>query len=157
MIEESLEIMHWALSKSDPDGWLKMPITGYDWISRNDRPFKRALDHTKYSRRYPEVNSYLEQKKSAEFLFDLDKQIANKKWMFGENCSWADMAILPFIRQFANINNDWFDSQGWYNINRLLKTFLDSRNFNSIMIKYEKWVPENHVVLFPGKQALFAT
>ena len=150
VIEQSLEIMRWALAQSDPDGWLKMPPAGYDWISRNDGPFKTALDYTKYSVRFPDLNVGLEQKKAIKFLWDLDLQVADKHWMFGENCSLADMAILPFVRQFANIDYDWFDAQDWQNLRRWLTAFLNSSNFNSIMAKYDKWTPGDRIVSFPN-------
>ena len=150
VIEQSLEIMHWALAQSDPGSWLKMPATGYNWISRNDGPFKTALDHTKYSVRFPELDIRLERNKATKFLWGLNSQIANNKWMFGENCSLADMAILPFVRQFANIDNDWFYAQGWQSLHRWLTAFLKSDYFNSIMTKYDKWTPGDPIVSFPS-------
>ena len=151
VIEESLEIMCWALDQADPECWLKMPNSGYDWISRNDGPFKAALDHTKYSVRYPNLNAHLEQQEAAKFLRDLNLQIANNAWIFGANCSLADMAILPFVRQFANIDNGWFDSQGWHNLQRWLTAFLASSRFNYIMRKYDKWIPGDSIVSFPDQ------
>lgn len=150
VIDQSLGVMRWALDQSDPGGWLKMPAEGYDWISRNDGPFKAALDHTKYSVRFPNLDIHLEQEAAASFLWDLNLQVANNPWMFGENCSLADMAILPFVRQFANIDNDWFDSQGWQSLHRWLTAFLNSNSFNSIMAKHDRWIPGDPLVPFPS-------
>ena len=150
VIAESLDIMRWALFQSDPEDWLKMPDVGYKWISRNDGPFKTALDHTKYSAQHPNLNRSVERKKAAEFCHDLNLQIADNPWMFGENCSLADMAILPFIRQFSNIDKAWFNAQDWQNLNRWLAAFLDSNQFKSIMEKYGKWIVRNSIILFPA-------
>ena len=157
LFEESLDVMHWALKRSDPEGLLKMPGLGYDWISHNDKEFKSALDHTKYSARYPHLDFNLERKKALRFLHDLDSLISDNTWMFGTNCSLADIAILPFVRQFANIDNDWFYSQDWKNLNRWLTTFLNSNRFISIMAKYDKWMPGDQIVPFPSKQKLFSS
>ena len=70
LIEESLDVMHWALERADPEGWLEMPDLGYDWISRNDGQFKAALDHIKYSVRFSDLDLRLERKTAAEFLRD---------------------------------------------------------------------------------------
>ena len=157
VVEESLDIMLWALSMSDPKGWLKMPDAGYEWIARNDGPFKTALDHTKYSVRYPQLNPHFEREKAKKFLHDLDTQIGSNMWIFGKNCTLADMAILPFVRQFSNINNNWFSSQNWQNIHRWLTAFLHSNKYNSVMIKYDKWIAGDSIISFPIKQKLFST
>ena len=151
VIEESLDIMHWALDQADPEGWMEMPDTGYDWISYNDGPFKAALDHTKYFVRYPNLNFHSEREEAGKFLHNLNAKISNSSWMFGRNCSLADMAILPFVRQFSNIDKDWFASQGWQNLYRWLTAFLNSNRFNSTMAKYEKWLPADPIISFPGK------
>ena len=156
VFEESIDVMLWALSQADSEGWLDMPGEGYDWVSRNDGPFKTALDHTKYSVRFPNLNAGLERDKAGDFLYDLNKQIADRPWMFGRNCSLADMAILPFVRQFFNIDNDWFNAQGWENLHRWLTTFLNSSRFNAIMNKYDKWIPGDPIVSFPRKPKLLA-
>jgi glutathione S-transferase len=101
VIEESFDIMVWCLKQSDPEHWLAMPDEGYEWILRSDGPFKEALDHTKYSVRFPDLDPKLEQAKALKFLTDLNLQIGNSNWVFGEGCSLADMALLPFIRQFS--------------------------------------------------------
>ena len=149
VIEHSFEIMCWALGKADPERWLKMPDAGYDWISRNDGPFKIALDHTKYSVRYPDLNIYLERERAAEFLYDLNTQLADNPWLFGKCCSLADIAILPFVRQFANIDKDWFYAQSWKSVNYWLTRFSNSNNFKAIMTKYDKWSPNSSLVSFP--------
>ncbi|MDA9078050.1 glutathione S-transferase, partial [bacterium] len=139
VIEESFDVMLWALERSDPGGWLAMPEAGYDWIARCDGPFKTALDHTKYAVRYPDLDPEQERGRAAEFLADLDLQIAGSDWLFGPKCTLADMAIVPFVRQFANSDRSWFDAQPWPNLQRWLSEFLASDRFAAIMTKYPKW------------------
>jgi glutathione S-transferase len=150
VVEESFELMQWALAQSDPEQWLDMPATGYDWIARCDGPFKQALDHTKYSVRYPDLDPVQERAEASEFLRDLDIQIARSDWMFGPDCKMADMALLPFIRQFANIDKAWFDQQPWPNLQRWLTQFVASERFTSIMVKYDKWTAGDTALTFPN-------
>ena len=150
VIEESLEVMLWALDQSDPESWLVMPEAGYEWIARCDGPFKTALDHTKYAVRYPDLDPEQERGRAAEFLLDLNSQIANSGWVFGATCTLADMAIVPFIRQFANSDRSWFDAQPWPNLQRWLSRFLASDRFVSIMTKYPEWQAGDRPVIFPN-------
>lgn len=148
VIEESLDIMVWSLKQEDPEHWLNMPTEGYNWISRNDGPFKKALDHTKYAARFPDLDPKLERAKALEFLTDLNLQIGNSKWMFGKNCSLADMALLPFIRQFSNIDSHWFYSQNLPNVQKWLNYFLETNHFLQIMNKYSIWTSNNPPIIF---------
>ena len=148
VIEESLDIMVWSLKQEDPEHWLNMPNEGYNWISRNDGPFKKALDHTKYSTRFPDLDAKLERAKALEFLTDLNLQIGNSNWMFGKNCSLADMALLPFIRQFSNIDSHWFYSQNLPNVQKWLNYFLETNHFLQIMKKYSIWTSNNPPIIF---------
>ena len=151
VIEESLEVMLWALDRSDPESWLVMPEEGYEWIARCDGPFKTALDHTKYAVRYPDLDPKRERGRAAEFLLDLNSQIANSDWIFGATRTLADMAIVPFIRQFANSDRSWFDAQPWPDLQRWLSRFLASNHFAGIMTKYPKWQAGDRPVIFPNR------
>ena len=151
VIEESLEVMLWALDRSDPESWLVMPEAGYEWIARCDGPFKTALDHTKYAVRYPDLDPKQERGRAAEFLLDLNSQIASSDWIFGATCTLADMAVVPFIRQFANSDRSWFDAQPWPNLQRWLFRFLASDRFSGIMTKYPKWQAGDRPVIFPNR------
>ncbi|MFN3227248.1 MAG: glutathione S-transferase N-terminal domain-containing protein, partial [Hyphomicrobiales bacterium] len=92
VIDESLDVMLWALKQNDPEDWLAMPKEGYTWTERADGPFKQALDRTKYETRYPGSDPTAERAKASVFLSDLNDQI--EEWMFGRE-SLADNAILP--------------------------------------------------------------
>ena len=150
VIDESLELMLWALNRSDSESWLAMSEEGYEWIARCDGPFKTALDHTKYAVRYPDLDPEQERGRAAEFLSDLNLQIAGSDWMFGATCTLADMAIVPFVRQFANSDRSWFDAQPWPNLQRWLSGSLASDHFARIMTKYPKWQAGDRPVLFPS-------
>ena len=150
VIEESLDVMRWAIGPTDPEHWLRMPEVGYDWISRCDGPFKLALDHTKYAVKFPDLDPMQERAHASEFLQDLDNEISGSDWMFGAECTLADMALLPFIRQFANIDRAWFDQQPWPNLQRWLAQFLASTRFANIMVKYDNWSAGDAVIIFPN-------
>lgn len=124
VIDESLDVMLWALKQNDPESWLAMPEEGHTWIERADGPFKQALDRTKYETRYPGTDPNAERDKASVFLSDLNAQIGT--WMFDSE-SLADNAILPFVRQFAFIDKDWFDAQPWPNLQAWLARFWPHR------------------------------
>lgn len=146
VIDESLDIMIWALQQADLEAWLAMPDAGWDWIKRSDGPFKSALDRTKYATRYPDCDAKEERAKASEFLSDLNAQIGD--WIF-DAPSLADYAILPFIRQFAFIDKAWFDAQPWPALQAWLERFLESDRFAAIMPKYKQWQPEDAPLIFP--------
>ncbi len=146
VIDESLDVMKWALMQSDPEGWLSMSEEGHNWIARCDGPFKKALDRTKYETRYPDCNPSDERMKAHEFLHDLDQQIDG--WLFTEP-TLADFAILPFVRQFAFIDKDLFDAQDWPRLKPWLERFLISDRFINIMGRHNKWRAGDVPISFP--------
>lgn len=148
VLDESLDVMIWALSENDPDGLMEMPEAGWDLIKTNDGPFKAALDHTKYAVRYPDLDAEDERAQAAEFLRTLDAQLLGNLWLFGDRPTLADLALLPFVRQFANIDRAWFDAQGWPDLIGWLDRFLESHAFAAIMTKYAPWSDDNTPVLF---------
>ena len=145
VIDESLDIMKWALAQNDPDGLLDMPDIGWSLIDQTDGPFKQALDRTKYAARYPDHNPQDQRAIAAAFLTTLDQRIDH--WIFGRP-SIADFAILPFVRQFAFIDKAWFDDQPWPDLQIWLNNFIASDNFEKIMIKYEQWHEGDPETLF---------
>ena len=148
ILDESLDIMIWALRQSDPQGLLDMPDDGWALIETSDGPFKSALDHTKYASRYPELNMDEERNKAARFLTELDLRLKGKNAIFGRGMTLADFAILPFVRQFANIDRPWFDAQPWPDLNAWLTRFTDSNSFIRIMTKQSPWTAGDAPVWF---------
>lgn len=147
VLDESLDIMIWALEQNDPQGWLEMPAGGHDLIARADGPFKHALDRTKYASRYPADDPDYHRAQASAFLKDLNAQL--DPWLFGRP-TLADFAILPFVRQFAFIDKAWFDSQPWPDLHGWLARFLASPEFAAIMHKYPQWKSGDNPVLFPA-------
>ncbi len=148
VIDESLDIMVWALEQSDPDGLLDMPSEGWDLIEANDGPFKQALDHTKYAVRYPDLDPLEERSKAAQFLTHLEGRLGTQAWLMGPDATLADYAILPFVRQFANTDRDWFENQSWPKLLAWLNLFVESDTFLNIMIKYTPWTEGDAPVWF---------
>jgi len=127
VIEESLEIMEfvqsWNLNEEERD-----------WVNRNDNEFKFHLDRYKYPNRYDDVNHLEHREAASKFISDLDQNIPKGN---------LSDAIFPFIRQFANHDRGWFDTQDWDNIHEWLEGNLSSTEFKICMTKYEQWVQPN--------------
>lgn len=150
VIDESLDIMLWALGRHDPQGWLDMSDKGHALIARCDGPFKQGLDRYKYASRHPETDPTLARDSAADFLMELDALLADSGgWLFGPAPRLADMATLTFVRQFAMVDRDWFDAQDWPHLRGWLDRFLASDAFAAIMQRHAKWVPGDAPVRFP--------
>ncbi len=150
VLEESRDIMIWALSRSDPDGWLDMPPEGNTLIDMCDGPFKTALDHTKYAVRFPDLDEAEEREKAMIFLRTLNDRLGTTCFLMGPRRTLADMAILPFVRQFANTDRAWFDGCRLTPLTAWLDDFLESDAFAAIMRKYPPWQEGQDRVLFPA-------
>ncbi|NRB01584.1 MAG: glutathione S-transferase [Rhodobacteraceae bacterium] len=148
VLDESLDIMIWALKQSDPDALLDMPEAGWALITANDGPFKAALDHTKYASRYPDKDASEERETAAGYLRALEAQFSGNPWLFGVRPTLADYALLPFVRQFANIDRAWFNAQDWPQVRRWLDRFLEGQVFAKIMDKYPPWAEGDVPVRF---------
>ena len=145
VIEESLDLMHYALGRSDPHNWLGVhPERTAQLITDNDGPFKQHLDRYKYASRYEAdakrgaVNH--EHRETAETYLDaLDAQLGDKPYLFGQKQSLADVAIFPFIRQFSNVEPEWWAATPYQSLRGWLTRQLDSRLFLAIMLKHPLW------------------
>jgi len=145
VIEESRDVMVWALSRHDPEGWLDMPVEGQSLIDQADGPFKQALDRTKYHTRYEGGDPEVERAKAMAWL----ETLSPEPWLFGKRATMADMAILPFVRQFAMIDKARFDSEASAQVRDWLERFLASNRFKAIMPKLPKWQEGDPVTVFP--------
>ena len=136
VLEESLDIMHWALAQNDPAHWIpsSWQVT-HSLISENDEGFKFNLDRYKYPQRYPGGNSLEARDKGLMFLHRLNSQLSGNAYLLGQEVSFADIAIFPFVRQFANTDANWFGEQALPAVQFWLKTLLDSDLFKAIMGK----------------------
>lgn len=160
VIEQSMDIMKWALLQHDPEHWL-FPEQGaqqtmLSLIERNDGYFKKHLDRYKYPHRYShehgghEVQFAENQRASAAvWLMELDALLTRTPWLFGPTASLADMALLPFVRQFAHTDAAWFQSQPWPNLCGWLMRWENSSLFQNVMEKYPPWLSGQPGIEFP--------
>ena len=150
VIDESFDIMRWVLAQHDPEHWLEMPDEGYGLIAQCDGPFKHALDRVKYASRYPDHDPGHGREQAMAFLADLDVRLVGQGFLMGPRRTLADMAILPFVRQFAAIDRAWFDAQGMGALTSWLDDFLQSNRLSAIMTKYPPWQSGQDAVIFPA-------
>ena len=150
VIEESLEILLYALSLSDPQGLLDCDRTEADsLIKNNDNEFKYALDRYKYPNRYPDENCDGMRDQGAQFLNLLNNRLSNHQYLMAERLSYTDIAIFPFIRQFANVDKDWFDTLPYAHLQTWLSANLESELFAAIMPKFKPWNETGEEIPFP--------
>lgn len=153
VLEQSLDIMDWALRINDPHAWLIPEHDTVDGmralVSAFDNAFKHHLDRYKYASRFPETVADQERDAAARLLAPLEARLLEGAYLFGNRQSLADIAIAPFIRQFANTDRDWFDHQPWPRLLYWLNAFTESPLFASIMDKYPPWTPEDDLTVFP--------
>jgi len=140
VLDESLDIMRWALAKNDPDDWLMcseptQQSLAEALIVENDGSFKQALDRYKYSIRYPEQQRENYRAQGEIFLGKLERLLLDTRYLCRESCSYADIAIFPFIRQFALADEAWFEQSPYLHLRHWLKSLTDSSLFISIMEK----------------------
>ncbi|MGB0459238.1 MAG: glutathione S-transferase [Porticoccaceae bacterium] len=141
VIDESVEVMRWALSQSDPENWLASDSQQEQstLIDENDNEFKQWLDKYKYWDRYPEQSQQDYRKKAEKFLSNLELRLQHNSYLLGNNICMADIAIFPFIRQFAFVDKPWFDDADYPSVQRWLNQFLQSKLFEQVMVKHVLW------------------
>jgi len=141
VIDESIDIMFWALQQNDPHNFLaesELDIAK-ELIKKNDVSFKPNLDKYKYAVRFPEKSVREYRSDCESFLNDLEKRLTLKKFLVGDNKTIADIAIFPFIRQFAFVDKDWFDTCKYGSLKVWVNENLNSEEFHRIMVKREVW------------------
>lgn len=151
VLDESLDIMRWALAQSDPDQWLipELAAQSTRLIAENDGSFKENLDRYKYWERYP-ADSQQDYRAAAEvFLHKLEILLEDNRYLLGNKIGITDIAIFPFIRQFAFVDKDWFDQAPYPRIQDWLQSFLDSALFADIMGKQPAWQEGDRTLFFP--------
>jgi len=142
VLEQSLEIMLWALKRNDPQGWLPGPAEmerTLDTISENDGDFKHHLDRYKYPHRYQLDTGLANRDAAAAFLYKLNAELLKNDHLAGKSWGLLDAAVAPFVRQFAHTDANWFAAQEWHALQRWLKAFEDSDAFNAVMKKFAPW------------------
>ena len=140
VLEESLDIMLWSLGNKDPQGWLRESQSQTqkvsEWIQHNDNEFKASLDKYKYFERHPEKPRDFYLKNCEEFLLDLEEALKKHRYLIDDKVSLADMALRPFIRQFAHSDKEWFFNSKYQKVIDWLNEFLESPLFAQVMKKH---------------------
>jgi len=144
VIDESRDIIYWALAKNDPDSWLPgnntdALVTCNQLLDENDFSFKTSLDKYKYSDRFPEHSVEDYRAMGEVFLEKLEQRLEKTAYLLGDQVSVADIAIFPFVRQFASVDKPWFSQTSYRKVQTWLDTFLQSDLFHNVMHKYERW------------------
>jgi glutathione S-transferase len=142
VLDQSIEIMRWALEQSDPDGWLRVDHgLAQQWIEKNDGPFKLLLDQYKYLNRFPELQQSEVIDSAYKLMLELiELALQSHPFLLGSNLSWIDIAIFPFIRQFSMVDLQQFNALPIPQTKQWLNDLLESELFNSVMFKYPVWV-----------------
>ncbi len=153
VLDESFDIMLWALTHKDPEGWMYpgQPTLLDDalmLIDKNDNEFKKHLDHYKYSVRFPESSEVSYREQGEKFLTELESRLGRTGFLVGRRFGLADAAIAPFIRQFAHVDKAWFDQSPYEHVKAWLSEFLESTLFKSVMVKYKPWEESGPILIF---------
>ena len=146
VIDESLAIMRWALARHDPERWLEGDDEGL--VEANDGPFKHALDRYKYPHRYPGCDPQEHRADGLHFLMALEQRLAHAANLTGPHRALADVALFPFVRQFAHTDRGWFAAQAIPRVQAWLERHLASDLFAAVMGKFAPWAAGDELVLF---------
>lgn len=146
VIDESLDIMLWAFRIGEEAGWRDGHDAGL--IAANDGPFKHHLDRYKYADRYG-VSPIEHRTAATVYLRQLDDRLEGQTNLHGAVPSMSDIAILPFVRQFAETDRHYFDGLPLANVQRWLERFLGSSMFATVMVRLEPWRAAAPPILFP--------
>lgn len=142
VIDESIDVMRWALKQNDPENWLgEEPEVTHSLITENDGPFKYWLDRYKYFERFPEHSQQHYRDQASAILETWESRLAmhSGQGLVAERLTLADMALLPFVRQFAHSDLDWFNSAPLPLLRQWLDSFKQSDLFRQVMLKLPRW------------------
>jgi glutathione S-transferase len=146
VLEQSLDIMRWALAQHDPDDWsmasdpeAQRQIA--ELITENDSGFKTDLDHYKYAVRYPEFTQAEYRTRGEVFLNKLEGLLKDRDFLVTDHLTLADIALAPFVRQFCGVDPDWFWQAPYPRLQGWLTRFLDSALFTRVMQKIRDSAP----------------
>ncbi len=147
VVDESLDIMRWALAQNDPADWLAHADA--DMIAVNDGPFKQALDRYKYPHRYGLADGLEHREAALKHLSGLNDILATQPYLGGSAPAFTDIALFPFVRQFAATDPIWFDALPLPALQAWLNGLLASDLFGQIMTRHPKWTAGEEATVFP--------
>lgn len=154
VLDESLDVMHWALSQHDPENWCEVlrrePERTQSFLQELDGSFKSSLDRYKYASRYNESAEEAIRHRSigADFISSMNDTLGKQAYISGDQAGFLDYASYPFIRQFRIADIEWFDDQDWPYLHSWLQAFLNSDRFLAIMEKYKPWKETGQEIAF---------
>lgn len=155
VIDQSLDIMLWALRRNDPAHWLPADRKRLDemlsLIAECDGDFKQHLDGYKYPERRPAGDAFMHRSRGVAFLMRLDARLQASRCLHGEHPALSDIAIAPFVRQFAQVDAAWFDTQPWPRLREWLAARLNAPVFAQAMDKYPQWRAGESGISFPAR------
>ncbi len=150
VIEESRDILQWALEQHDPQAVLDVePASAQALIEQNDNEFKHWLDRYKYSDRYPELSQLEYRERGELFLQVLETLLAKHRYLLGNTISSADIGIMPFVRQFAHVDQEVFYQLPYPHLQQWLGDWLQHPAFQQVMVKLPAWQEGDPQVVFP--------
>lgn len=142
VLDQSLDIMKWALGKSDPEGWGDVEdAIANSWIQKNDGPFKVLLDQYKYPNRFPELDQEVVLNEALQcLLIPIEQSLQGSPYIMENKLTWIDVALFPFVRQFSMVNLKRFEELPIPQTRRWLAEHLESELFAAVMKKYPVWM-----------------
>jgi glutathione S-transferase len=150
VIDESLDVMYWALRQRDPNGWLDHTDDATHWLARCDDEFKYWLDRYKYADRHPEQTKDFYRSQALLFIDELEQALAEQSYLLGDQAGIADVGLFPFIRQFAGVESGWWADAPYPATRRWLESWLTSPLFTGAMKKYPPWASGTTGPAFPA-------
>jgi glutathione S-transferase len=149
VMEQSLDIMLWALGQDDPQGWLPASPEDMDtalaWIRANDGAFKQHLDRYKYPHRFELTSGIQDRERGRAFLGQINTHLQATGFLHGHHWGLTDAALAPFVRQFAHVDPHWFFEQDWSDLIVWLNGFENSPIFQKVMEKIPLWEPQSMI------------
>ena len=150
IIDESWDIMKWALAQNDPDNWLDEAndnlLAAEILTETNDFSFKADLDHYKYANRYPEQSEEYYRVACEEFIEELEDMLTENKFLLTNKLTLADISVFPFVRQFSLVNKEWFNQAPYPKVQIWLETLVNSDLFQHIFQKHDVWKAGNSAI-----------
>jgi glutathione S-transferase len=155
VIEESLDVMLWALHESDPDNLLhsETPHLLSEMlllISQFDNEFKACFDKYQCAKRYHEDSLESDRKACEKHITDLEQRLQFNDFFMSNKASLADIALLPFIRKFSKVERQWYLQSPYPKLRAWLNNYLQSRMFSKVMTQYPLWLENRELVIFGG-------
>ncbi|WP_232775132.1 MULTISPECIES: glutathione S-transferase [unclassified Shewanella] len=153
VIEESLEVMLWAFEQSDPDDFLDKANQNVldemlGIIAIFDNEFKGHLEHYRAAKRYHEPTLPEHREACESYLVQLEQRLCQQEYLMSDKPTIVDLALVPFIRQFARVERQWYLQSPYPKLRQWLNTYLQSRMFSKVMTKYPMWLDSKEVVVF---------